>query len=230
VTKVETSAIVVAGGSGARFGGAVPKQFLDLDGKSVIRHCIDVLASSQFVDSIIVVLPEDVPEHISEELDLPTVTSMTTGGPTRQDSVSEGAMCLPSSTGSVMVHDGARPVLRESLLMRLNAALDEGVDGVVPALGLADAIKEVSSEGHIIRSRSKEGWLRVQTPQLFWRDPFEESLARAQAASLAADDCSEMLVEAGYRVGVVEGDPYNIKITRPADLTLCSRILEGGIQ
>ncbi|MGH2768224.1 MAG: 2-C-methyl-D-erythritol 2,4-cyclodiphosphate synthase, partial [Actinomycetota bacterium] len=126
----------------------------------------------------------------------------------------------------VMVHDAARPLLSSELVGRVLEALERGgADGVVCAIPLEDAIKEVSEQHGIARSAPREGLWRAQTPQAFRRDCLEDALARAEADGFVAADCSELATRAGHRVTVVEGDPWNLKVTRPEDLALCETIL-----
>lgn len=222
----EVVAVLVAAGRGERLGDEVPKQFLDLGGKPVMAHALSDLASFDRVDGIVVVLPEEYPEFVDDWLSHPKVISTTTGGATRQQSVSEGLVCLPEQVERVLVHDGARPLAGAALTTRVLDALDGSCDGVVPALPVEEAIKEVSGGSVVLGSRSREGLWRAQTPQAFHRTALEEALARMLASQANCEDCSEMLVRAGFRVRAVEGDPLNLKITTRRDLALCEQIIQ----
>lgn len=221
---MSVAAIIVAGGEGQRFGDSTPKQFLDLAGRPLLLHSVATIGAWAAIDSVVVVLPSEVPDHISNALSDLKVTSLTTGGRTRQASVSEGSMCLPPDADLVMVHDGVRPLVGHDLLERVVGGLTDDIEGVIPVIGIADATKEISSEGKVL-SGSSHRLYGAQTPQLMRREPFEDSLARAQAASRDHADCAGMLVAAGYQVGSVPGDPFNLKVTEPQDLRLCEALL-----
>jgi 2-C-methyl-D-erythritol 4-phosphate cytidylyltransferase len=204
------------------------KQFMDLSGKPVLIHSLNVIESAQEIDAAVLVLPQDRPRFIDQEIDQPKVCSITGGGPTRQASLSQGLVCLPDETDIVVVHDAARPLASPALFGSVVNGIRQGFHGCVAALTMDDAVKEVSSSGEIHGSRSKTGLWRAQTPQAFLRSPLEDALTRADAEGIEAEDCSELLIRAGYRVSVVEGEVSNLKVTRPKDLWLCESILASG--
>lgn len=218
------TAVLLGGGAGQRVGLETPKQFLDLGGEPVFHHSLKALDSAKDVDAVILVLPRD---HVVEGGLGDKVVSVTFGGDTRQDSLAEALVCLPDETEIVMVHDAARPLLRTKVVERVLAAVKAPFDGACSAIPFEDAVKEVSQDGEILRSRDRSGLWRAQTPQAFTRSCLEDSLARAQAEALQYEDCSEMATRAGYRVAVVLGDPMNIKLTVIDDLQLCESILRS---
>jgi 2-C-methyl-D-erythritol 4-phosphate cytidylyltransferase len=220
------TAVLLAGGQGFRAGSTTPKQFLDLAGRPLLVHSLLVFEATPEVTSVVVVLPDEVPDFVRGAIALPKVVSVTTGGAIRQASLAEGLACLPEETEVVVVHDAARPLVSPGLVGASLEALADW-DGVVVAVPVEDAVKEVSSTSEIVRARTRSGLWRAQTPQVFLREALEDALARADAEGLVADDCSELATRAGYRVRVVPGDPWNLKVTRPQDLALCERIIES---
>ncbi|MEO7803203.1 MAG: 2-C-methyl-D-erythritol 4-phosphate cytidylyltransferase [Actinomycetota bacterium] len=218
------TAVLLGGGAGLRLGLDTPKQFLDLDGEPVFQHCVAAFDKSTLVDAIVLVLPRD---HVLDTKLPEKVVSVTVGGDTRQDSLAEGLVCLPDETDIVVVHDAARPLVRTKLIDRVIAAVQPPFDGALAAIPFEDAVKEVSLEGEVLRSRERGGLWRAQTPQAFTRTCLEDALARAQAEAIQCEDCSEMATHAGYRVRVVMGDPMNIKLTVIDDLPLCESILRS---
>lgn len=236
------TAVVLAGGSGVRFGADVAKQFLDLAGQPMLAHALAAFERTAEVAATVVVLPVERPPFVDLALGgLAKVASVTNGGPTRQASLSEGLVCLPDETEIVLVHDAARPAVQPSLIARVIGAMgalgDEGspydpeppYDGAIPAIPVDDALKEVTSEGLVVGRRSRAGLWRAQTPQGFRRDCIEDALARADAEGILCEDCAEMAVRAGYRVRVVPGDPVNLKATRREDLRLLEAIMAGSL-
>lgn len=223
------TAVLLAAGRGERVGGDLPKQFLELGDSPMFVHPLRTLSNCALVDAIVVVVPEVRPAFLDDEFGVPKVVSVTSGGVTRQDSLGEGLVCVPDQTAIVIVHDAARPLVREALVERVLGALDDSREGAIAALPVSDALKEVSS-GEILGGRSRSGLWRAQTPQAFHRAALEEAVTRAQADGFVCDDCAEMVFRAGYRVRVVEGDSDNIKVSSPADLRLCEAILAARIQ
>jgi 2-C-methyl-D-erythritol 4-phosphate cytidylyltransferase len=226
---MSVAAIILAAGRGDRVGGQTPKQFLDLGGHLLMQHSLLAFESCDRVDSIVLVLPRDRPRRADQAADLPKVIAVTNGGETRQASVGQGLICIPGDASVVVVHDAARPLVREPLIRKVADALTQDWDGVAAAVEVEDALKEVSSEGELLGARPRAGLWRAQTPQVFRREALEESLARADAEGASYEDCSEMVRRAGYRVRVVEGDPSNLKVTRRADLALCESILAAWV-
>lgn len=231
---MSTTAILLAGGKGERLGGDTPKQFLELAGKPLFWHSLDVFEGSPFVDAVVLVVPSgafDWPplnqDEVNQDERFPKVFAVITGGETRQGSVAQGMANLPEGTEIVLVHDAARPLLEGGLIESLLSQLNAACEGAIPAIPLEDAIKRVASDGFVEAEVDRREIWRVQTPQAFWREPLEESLRAAQGLAIDAPDCSHMLTRAGYRVKIVQGDPLNLKVTRPADFHLAEMILHG---
>jgi 2-C-methyl-D-erythritol 4-phosphate cytidylyltransferase len=141
--------------------------------------------------------------------------------------VASGLASLPEGSELVLVHDAARPLFDLALVERLLAGLDETCEGVVPAIPLEDSIKRVSGDRFLEAEVDRRSVWRVQTPQLFRRAPLEKALGRAAERGEDSPDCSQMLTRAGYRVKVVDGDPLNLKVTRPRDLKLAETYLRA---
>lgn len=198
--------IVVAAGSGRRFGAA--KQFVDLDGESVLSHAL--APSRRAGDGVVLVVPAGF-ESDARRSD-PDV-AVVTGGSTRAESVRAGLAAVPADADVVVVHDAARPLASDELFRSVVAAVRAGADGAVPGIEIADTVKQVA--GSVVVSTIDRSLLRaVQTPQAF--DAAILRLAHADGGD-ATDDAA--LVESrGGRVVVVPGEPGNVKITTPSDL------------
>lgn len=220
-------AVLLAAGAGQRFGAGTAKQFMLLAGRPMFVHSLQTLASSPDVETVVVVLPAERPQWVGEELTSPKIWSLAEGGPTRQASLEQALMDLPPYSETVLVHDAARPLLSPELLGTLLKALDASCDGVIPAIPLEDALKLVSEDGEVTSAMDRRGVWRAQTPQVFRRAALEDSVGRSSSVGHQSHDCSEMLTRAGYRVRVVRGDPFNIKVTTASDLRLAELILEG---
>lgn len=188
------------------------------------------MEAARSVDAVVLVLPESSPPEDRSFGAFSKLISITPGGDTRLASVSEGMICLPGSTELVLVHDAVRPMVTPALIDATVNSVEEGWDGAVPSLPMQDAVKEVLSTGAVVRSVRRDQLFRVQTPQVFVREALEDSLARAAAEAWPADDCSEVVVRAGYQVRAVSGDRFNIKITHRGDLVFCETLLKARAQ
>ena len=213
------AAILVAAGTGSRFGAETPKQFLMLRGKPVIRHAAESLA-----ESVALLQPVGESAWIESALlglrHLPVVP----GGMTRQDSVRAGLEALvPHAPDIVLVHDAARPLIPSGTVPALLAALEQA-PGAIPAMPVADTLKR-GARGVITETVPRTGLYRAQTPQAFH---FAALLAahRSPATAAATDDAS-LLEAAGQTVLLVPGAEDNIKLTFPEDLQRLERAMGG---
>ena len=222
-------AIVLAAGSSLRLAGALPKPFRPLAGRPVLEYSLRAFAAVPSVGAVVVVVPNGQRGAAERTCAaFPVVVAVTLGGALRQDSLACGLACLPAGVEVVAVHDAARPMISPEVIAAVLAGVGEGFDGAIAALPLDDALKEVDQEGEIRAARSRAGLWRAQTPQAFTRSCLDDALAQARRDGEPCDDCSQMATRAGYRVRVVNGDPLNLKVTRPADLDLCERLLGPG--
>ncbi|MBI4885259.1 MAG: 2-C-methyl-D-erythritol 4-phosphate cytidylyltransferase [Actinobacteria bacterium] len=192
--------IVVAGGSGTRFGG--PKQFESLGAQRVLDWCVETARATS--DGVVVVVP--AADAIRERA--------TAGGVTRSESVRAGLAQIPSDATIICVHDGARPFASPQLFDRVIAAVAEGADAAVPGTQVADTIKQVDGNGAVITTPQRAALRAVQTPQAFR----SQALRRAHSSAADATDDAALVEAAGGRVVVVAGEEYNRKITDPDDL------------
>lgn len=207
-------AIVVAGGSGVRFGGA--KQFLVLGGRRIVDWA--VLAAAASCEGVILVLPEDQVGRVALDVQPDVVVA---GGATRSASVRAGLAEVPEGVDAVVVHDAARPLAHPGLFDAVLAALADGADGAVAAVPVADTLKRVAADGRITETVDRGGLWAVQTPQAFRLDV----LRAAHAGDAEATDDAGLVEAAGGRVVVVPGDRRNLKVTDPADLDLLEAVV-----
>ncbi len=208
--------IVVAAGRGERFGS--DKQAADLGGRPVVSR--SVATSLEASDGVVVVV---APERLVAAEALvagpdgeATAVTLVAGGATRAASVRAGLVAVPDDAEVVLVHDGARPLATAALFARVVAAVRAGADAVVPGVPVADSLRAV--DGGVV---DRDGVLAVQTPQGFPAD----RLRAAHAAGTDASDDATLVEAVGGTVVVVDGEPANLKITRPVDLALATASL-----
>ena len=216
------TALVVAAGRGSRMGGTMPKQWLDLAGKPVLRHSLDALSRHAGIDAIRVVIhPDDRTLYESAAAGLGLVEPVA-GGRTRQESVRFGLEALVmDGPDLVLIHDGARPFLDDGLISRVIGALAHH-PGAIPAQPVHDTLKRAEG-GMITNTVERAGLWRAQTPQGF---RFRDILAahRAAAGQELTDDAA-VAERAGLAVAVVAGSEENVKITTAEDLHRASEWL-----
>ena len=225
--------IVVAGGSGRRFGEM--KQFAALGGRPVLEWAVE--ACRPVSAGVVLVLPaEAAGSWGSPASGMHGADVVVTGGPTRAESVRRGLAGVPGEAEVIVVHDAARPLATTETFASVLAALDEdGVAGVVPGLPPSDTIKAVDEGGNVTETLDRSTLVAVQTPQAFRAVALRSAHERASGgggsrggtgAAPATDDAT--LVEAsGGRVRVVPGQPDNIKITTTDDLDTAERLISA---
>jgi 2-C-methyl-D-erythritol 4-phosphate cytidylyltransferase / 2-C-methyl-D-erythritol 2,4-cyclodiphosphate synthase len=217
-----TYALIVAAGRGARFGGALPKQYLPLGGASVLRHAVTAFATHPRISAVQVVIRAEDSGIFAEAVSGLAVLPPVPGGAERQDSVRLGLEALvPHDPARVLIHDGARPFPGPALIERINEALDRA-PAAIPALPLGDTIKRVA-DGRIRDTIDREQLWRAQTPQGFH---FKAILAahRAARGQVLTDD-SAVAEAAGMEPIVVPGSEDNLKVTTAQDLVAAERLL-----
>lgn len=202
-------AVVVAGGSGTRFGGA--KQYVELVGRPVLDW--SVASAATVADGVVVVVPAD---HLDRSVG--GADHVVAGGATRAASVRSGLAAVPDDAEVVVVHDAARPAATSSLFERVVGAVRSGADGVVPVVAVADSLRSLDG-GVVDRSRV----VAVQTPQAFRAD----RLRAAHAGEPDASDDATLVERAGGSIELVEGEMTNVKLTHPHDRVLLEHALHA---
>ena len=218
--------IIVAAGNGSRFGSELPKQYCQLGGRPVVMHSIERFRLFLPDARIVLVLSEDRIDfwkNLCREQGFisPQVVS---GGKTRWESVKNALESLDQEVKTVMVHDGARPLVSRDVLCRLIDCLDKGAEGALPVIPLTDSIRQLNPDGSsnaVDRSR----YVAVQTPQAFPLHLLKESYRQPYCGTMT-DDASVMEAAGHFDIRLVEGDEATLKITRPADILIAGLYLD----
>jgi 2-C-methyl-D-erythritol 4-phosphate cytidylyltransferase len=206
---VESWAVVVAGGTGSRFGG--PKQFADLGGRPLASWSLDVARHA--CDGVVLVVPADA-RGGSWDAD-----AVVAGGSTRSQSVRAGLAAVPAGAGVIAVHDAARPLARLPLWRAVLEAVQAGADGAIPAAPVTDTVKEVGADGQLV-TLDRTRLVAVQTPQAFRA----AVLRRAHLSGADASDDAALVEAVGGRVVLVAGAADNLKVTNPTDLVVIAAL------
>jgi 2-C-methyl-D-erythritol 4-phosphate cytidylyltransferase/2-C-methyl-D-erythritol 2,4-cyclodiphosphate synthase len=222
---VHVSAIIAAGGRGERFGAPRPKQLLTLGGVPILQRSVDALLAHPGVHDLVVALPPELaaaPPGYLQQRHKPVV--IVEGGARRQDSVARAFARVPAAADVVLIHDAARPLVSADLIGRtVAAAAAEGA--AVAAVRATDTVKRADADGHVVETLPRDQVYLAQTPQAFRVAVLRDALA----IDADATDEATLAERAGHRVRLVAGDPSNVKITTPADLSLAERTVAGGV-
>ena len=220
-------AVIPAAGRGTRFGGEVPKQYLEAAGRPLIAHALDALLSHPRVDGAVVALSAD-------DARWPGWTTLhgkpvlrCVGGGERADSVLAALHALPAQVGDdtlVLVHDAARPNLASADLDRLIAAAEHG-DGAILGAPVRDTLKRADDGQRIASTEPRAVLWRAFTPQAFRRGALTAALERARADGVVVTDEAMAMERTGAKPALVEGREDNLKVTTPADLALADYLL-----
>lgn len=213
------TAIIVAAGSGTRFGAEKPKQFLKILGQPLVIYTVQKFESCAAIDEIILVLPAAEIEsfgQIAQKYNLKKLKQTVSGGKTRAASVLNGLDAVDEKSAEIVaVHDGARPLVSvEEITKTIEKAKETGAACLVGFV--TDTIKEVS-DGKIVQTIDRKKLRRALTPQCFRYEILKHAFTQNEASENVTDEC--FLVEKlGVEVSIVEGSAENIKITTPKDI------------
>lgn len=216
----ECVVVIPAAGSGSRFGGDTPKQYLPLRGKPVLLHTAEKFARDSSVQRVVICAAPDQFERAEAlfEDDVTHKIEVVVGGETRQDSVMRGLEALGEHEVIVAVHDAVRPFFSYGLFHSLvELAAERGA--AVPLLPLTDTLHRIG-EGMVVETARREEWGLAQTPQCFRLPLLRDALHRARTERLDATDEAAILRRFGHQVHVIAGERHNFKITHPDDLVL----------
>lgn len=224
-------AVVPAAGSGQRFGADIPKQYLDLEGKPLLGHVLDLFLQAPGIDGLVLVaagtdtrwralLPDPVPRPVL----------VAEGGATRAASVLSALAALEGHVRPddwVLVHDAARPCLAAGDLANLIETLGDDPVGGLLAAPVVDTLKRADEQGRVAATQDRTGLWRALTPQMFRYELLATALRGALAAGVDVTDEACAIEWAGHKPRLVSGGIDNVKVTRPQDLPLAAAIMHA---
>jgi 2-C-methyl-D-erythritol 4-phosphate cytidylyltransferase len=224
-------ALIPAAGMGKRMGAGINKQYLQLAGKPILSHTLEVFEGAPFVDEVYLVVPEDeIPycrENVVERFGFSKVSRIVPGGSERQHSVLNGLRAIGPSAALdtvVVIHDGVRPFLSRSVLRdSIDTALLH--DGALVAVPVKDTVKVVR-DGVVRETPPRNSLWLAQTPQAFRFGIIRDAHERAAMEGWLGTDDSSLVERLGKAVRIVAGDYGNFKITTPEDLILAEAFLK----
>lgn len=215
--------VIAAAGQGKRMNSSEKKQFIELQGKPVLYHSVQLFTKIAEIKEIVIVTNrEDIKR--TEELLQEFQVSVVPGGAERQESVLLGLEAL-KCVEFVLIHDAARPFSSEKMIREImNQAMESGA--AIPAVPVKDTIKIVDKKREVISTPPRQSLWAVQTPQAFRLSAILDVHQRAKKQGFLGTDDAMLMEWCGMKVKVVEGEYTNIKLTTPEDLRLGESILE----
>ena len=221
----KTAAIILAGGTGERFGREGGKQLVEIAGKPILTWSAEAFDAVGDIGLIVIVCPEDrKEEYLKRAIDpfpFATPVVITASGALRQESAYLGLEAVPDDFEFVVIHDGARPLVTPELILHTINTVKGNIDadGAVVAHPAIDTLKVVE-DGAIAGTPDRRVFWNAQTPQVFRSGIYRRAQASAMADGFVGTDDSSLIERLGGRVLVVEGKRDNIKLTVPEDYTL----------
>ncbi|NIP37892.1 MAG: 2-C-methyl-D-erythritol 4-phosphate cytidylyltransferase [Candidatus Dadabacteria bacterium] len=228
-SKSYVCAIIVAGGSGRRFGNTTKKQFVKIGGKPALYYSVNAFENCSAVSEIVLVLPKDDLDFydsvISKLKEFKKVKKITEGGKSRQDSVNKGLCKVPDTTDIVLVHDAARPLVDTRTINRVIEQTKLS-DCAICAAPVNDTVKQTGKDNLIERTVPRDNLWLAQTPQGIRFDLIKQAYQNAADNNISGTDESSLVECLGIKPVIVQGPKHNIKITTPEDIKLAEFYLK----
>lgn len=220
------SAILLSAGAGNRMNSDIPKQYMDLKGKMILRYSLETFEHDERISEIVIVANEawidTVKENIVKQYGYTKVTDVVIGGKERYESVYKG-LCALKDADYVMIHDGARPFVDHEMIARLTDAVRTH-KACIPAVKSKDTIRLSDDEGFVTMTPDRNNVWNIQTPQTFeyvkLKSAFDDYMSNTAEYGPVTDDAMVWELVTGDSVKIVEGSYNNIKITTPEDISV----------
>jgi 2-C-methyl-D-erythritol 4-phosphate cytidylyltransferase len=220
--------VITGGGRGRRMKGRIPKQFLRLQGKTIIEHTVDRFHPLRDVDQIVLVVPQSHVGYLQRMVTrkrLWKVSHVVAGGTRRQHSVWNGLAAFDSPPDIVLVHDAVRPfVSKKDIAGVIRSAKKTGA--AVVGVRISDTVKVEGRRGFFSQTLNRAFLWTVQTPQAFRYSLLMDAHRHARRSGFLGTDEASLVERLGLPVKIVEGDRFNLKITTPEDLKLAKALVK----
>lgn len=224
-------ALIAAAGKGKRMNTRISKPFILISGKPILAYTLEKFEKCKLIDKIyLVVSPEEKEichKNIILKYNFSKVQELVDGGETRQDSIYNGLKALDKDADIVVIHDGARPLVEESIIQdSIEKAQEYGA--AITVIPIKDTVKKSENNFFISKTLNREEIWRAQTPQTFKYDIILSAYHQAYKDKHLATDDAAIVESYGYKVKLIIGSEENIKITTPFDLIVADIFLKKG--
>lgn len=224
---MKVTAIIVAAGKSKRLKDKVPKQFIEIEGKPLLCHTLEIFEKCDEIDEILLVVPEDWLTYCSTEVvdkyGFRKINKVIAGGEKRQDSVYKGLSAIPGDTSIVVIHDGVRPLVESSKIIE-SIKMCKECKAVILAVPVKETVKRIE-DGSVVTTLNRERLWIAQTPQTFEYKTLLNAYEKAKSDGFVGTDDASLVERLGIEVKILESDYDNIKITTPEDLVLVEEYL-----
>lgn len=213
------TAIILAGGTGTRLGGNIPKQYLEVGNKPVITYCLEKFETNQLIDEIVIVAAKEWQEFIQQyTYTISKLKCFAPAGSSRQHSIVNGMRVSNPQTEKVIIHDAVRPNVSDDTITQCILGLDE-YDGVMPVLPVKDTIYYSETGEQISSLLNRDQLFAGQAPESFLYNKYlsiHDGMTEEQLGLVRGS--SEIAFRSGLKVKLIKGDEHNYKITTMSDL------------
>ena len=226
-------ALIAAAGKGKRMNARISKPFIPIFGKPILAYTIEKFEKCKLIDKIYLAVNSEEKELCSRDIiikyNFTKVQELIDGGETRQDSIFNGLKALDKDTDIVVIHDGARPLIEETLI-RDSIETAQKYGAAITAIPIKDTVKKSGNNFFINKTLNREEIWRAQTPQTFKYDLILPAYHKAYKDKYLATDDAAILERYGHKVKLIIGSEENIKITTPFDIIVAENFLKKGFR
>ncbi len=227
MNRCYTSVIIPAAGQGRRMKASLNKQYLLLKGKPILAYTLDAFENCLEIKEIIVVVNKDELKLCEEEIIKPygyKKATLVEGGLTRQESVYNGLKKVSKEATMVMVHDGARPMIEETVILKSIGETKKN-DATVVGVLVKNTIKIINDKGFVEETPNRESLIEIQTPQTFKYGLLKKAHENALSKRIIGTDDAFLVEKLNVPVKIIMGKYSNIKITTPEDMIIAESLL-----
>lgn len=222
------TAIILAAGKGLRMKAGINKQYINLEGRPILSHALEVFFACPAIDEVVLVIGSDDME-LCDNMILKTIRhdkplKLVIGGEERQDSVFNGLKHVDNNAEIIIIHDGARPFITSQMIMEcIEGAFKYGASTL--GVPIKETVKVIDDKGFVKNTPNRENIWITQTPQAFDRGLIVQAHELARINNIKATDDAMLIEHLGHPIKMIEGDYSNIKITTSEDLAVAETIL-----
>jgi 2-C-methyl-D-erythritol 4-phosphate cytidylyltransferase len=223
------TAIIAAAGLGKRMGRGINKVFIPLCNRPLISYTLDAFESCTMIDDIIVVVGGEDVEHLQDivkKYAYGKIRAIVVGGTERQYSIANALKKLSECAQWVLIHDGARPLISQSVIKKAIESV-KIYNAVGVGVPVKDTIKVIDKDGFVTTTPDRNVLWAIQTPQVFARNVVVQAYRHAEESGITATDDAALVEQLGVRVKLLMGDYTNLKVTTPEDIMIAEAILRG---
>lgn len=226
-------ALIAAAGKGKRMNARISKPFIPIFGKPILAYTIEKFEKCKLIDKIYLVVNSEEKELCSRDIiikyNFTKIQELIDGGETRQDSILNGLKALDKDTDIVVIHDGARPLIEETIIQdSIETAQEYGA--AIAAIPIKDTVKKCGKDFFVNKTLNREEIWRAQTPQTFKYGLILPAYNQAYKYKYLATDDAAIVERYGHKVKLIIGSEENIKITTPFDMIVAENFLKKGTE